>query len=119
MKTLIIVAHGSRLKESNEEIIKFTQKIKEEANNDFFVTYAFLELAEPSIYDALKKTVVENNSFDIEVLPYFLAKGRHVKEDIPNDIEKFKKEFKNVNVKLLPHLGATEGLCSLILKNYC
>jgi len=119
MKTLLVVAHGSRVKESNEEIIKFSKKIEEESNGDFFVSYAFLELSEPSIYNSLKDCVEKNNSFDIEVLPYFLAKGRHVKEDIPNEIEKFKTVYKNVTIKLLPHLGQTEGLSTLILNNYC
>lgn len=119
MKTLIIIAHGSRLKESNEEIIKFTSKIENQADENYLIRYAFLELAKPSIYDSLKDVVTKDKSYNIEILPYFLAEGRHVKEDIPNEVEKFREEFKNVNIKILPHLGKTSGLSDLIVNNYC
>jgi sirohydrochlorin cobaltochelatase len=45
MEALIIVAHGSKIKSSNDEIIEISNKIKNKNENTF---YAFLELSEPS-----------------------------------------------------------------------
>jgi hypothetical protein len=54
MEALIIVAHGSKIKSSNDEIIEISNKIKNKNENTF---YAFLELSEPSFYNVLKEVV--------------------------------------------------------------
>lgn len=118
MDTLLIIAHGSRLKESNEEIIKFAKSIKDLSDGSFDVKYAYLELAEPSIFESLDSCLKNNPNGKIKILPYFLAKGKHVKVDIPNEIDKIKEIYKNTNIEVLPHLGKIDGLAQLIINNY-
>lgn len=115
MKLLVIVAHGSRVKTSNDEIINLTKKLNSECKDkNLKIIPAFLELCEPSIYDAIKNQI--NNGYNqIKVFPYFLAEGKHVKQDIPQEIENLKKEFKKVDIELLPHLGNYKEIVSLIL----
>jgi len=58
LKALLLVAHGSRRRESNEEIAILTQRVRECAGGRFdLVTCAFLELAEPSIPDGIDNAV--------------------------------------------------------------
>ncbi|MGP2655772.1 sirohydrochlorin chelatase [Malaciobacter sp. WC5094] len=118
MNTLLIIAHGSRLKESNDEIIDFANSIKDLSNRDFEVRYAYLELAQPNIFDSLEECLTKKPNGKIKVLPYFLAKGKHVKVDIPNEIEKIKSIYKNAEIEVLPHLGKINGLAQLIVNNY-
>lgn len=118
MDTLLVIAHGSRLKESNEEIIKFAKSIKDLSDDSFDVKYAYLELAQPSIFEVLETCLKNNSSGKIKILPYFLARGKHVKVDIPNEIDKVKEVYKNANIEVLPHLGKIDGLAQLIINNY-
>lgn len=118
MDTLLVIAHGSRLKESNEEIIRFSQSIKDLSDDSFDVKYAYLELAEPSIFDSLEACLKNNPNGKIKILPYFLARGKHVKVDIPNEISKITKLYKNAQIEVLPHLGKIDGLAQLIINNY-
>jgi sirohydrochlorin ferrochelatase len=47
------------------------------------VQKAHMEIARPSILDAVRVCVQEYGAQDIVVAPYFLSKGRHIQEDIP------------------------------------
>lgn len=118
MEALIIVAHGSKVHSSNEEIIEITNKIRLEVNDEVnhLITHAFLEITEPSIFHSINKAVLENCKV-IKIFPYFLAAGKHVQEDIPNEIKRFKKRFPEIDFILLPHFGKCAGIESMILKN--
>lgn len=113
MEALIIVAHGSKIKSSNDEIIEISNKIKNKNENTF---YAFLELSEPSFYDVLKE-VVEKKYKKIKIFPYFLAAGKHVLVDIPDTIKEFKTNHKNIEFTVLRHFGRCNGVEDLILSN--
>lgn len=115
MKLLLIVAHGSRLKSSNDEIIALVDSIKEKSFNDLVVEAAFLELVEPSILQSVQNVITKENITEIDLFPYFLAAGKHVKFDIPNEIDEIKKRYPQIKINLLPHLGKNEGLINLIL----
>ena len=84
MKALLLVAHGSRRKQSNNEVILLADELRNNCSQQYnIVNAAFLELSEVLIPDGIKKCVDEGAS-SIIVLPYFLNSGRHVIEDIPN-----------------------------------
>lgn len=115
MKTLVVVAHGSRLEQSNDEVISFVDKLKELNSDNIYIKYAFLEFAQPTISECIEDVISRGESSEIQVLPYFLAEGKHVKVDIPNEIEEIKNNNKNIKLELLPHLGKFDGLGSFIL----
>jgi sirohydrochlorin ferrochelatase len=54
MKALLLVAHGSRRQASNVEVVALSAAIAREMKDDYpMVEAGFLELAEPSIPEAL------------------------------------------------------------------
>ncbi len=116
MEALIIVAHGSKVQSSNQEIINLCNKIKQQCSEDILVEHAFLELADPSIFHCLTKAVGMKCTH-IKIFPYFLAAGKHVKTDIPSEIKKFKKLNPEIEFTLLPHLGMCAGIEDMILAN--
>lgn len=119
MKVLIIVAHGSKVQSSNDEIKNISDNISLMINSTDYdeVKYAFLELAEPTFEQVLNSTAKNKEIKEITVFPYFLAAGKHVKSDIPEIIEHCKVANENVQFKLLPHFGKCNGIESLILAN--
>ena len=116
MEALIIVAHGSKVKSSNDEIVNIVSKIKFNVDDRILVFHAFLELSEPSIFIAINKAIAENCK-KIKIFPYFLAAGKHVQEDIPCEIKKFKKLHPEIEFILLPHIGNCNGIEDMIISN--
>ncbi|VGO14995.1 Sirohydrochlorin cobaltochelatase [Pontiella desulfatans] len=115
MKALLIVAHGSRRKESNDEVCRLATRIDENSGPAFdLVTSAFLEISSPQI-DSAVADLVDSGATEIKVFPYFLAAGTHVVNDIPKLIAEEKENHPNVHFEILPHLGALQGISTLIL----
>jgi sirohydrochlorin ferrochelatase len=115
MKSLLIIAHGSRRQASNDEVRALTKRIssKTDAKLDI-VECAFLELAEPSIPDGIRQCV-NQGAESIIVLPYFLSAGRHVIEDIPGKIDVTRKLFPQVDIQIAPYLGSLETIADLMV----
>ena len=117
MKALLVIAHGSRRAESNDEVRQLTNTLAERAQGDFpIVRCGFLELAEPSIPDGIEQCV-QAGATEVVVLPYFLSAGRHVITDIPNDVYGNQQEYPQVNIRIAPYLGAHNKVSDLLLES--
>ncbi len=114
MTHLLLVAHGSRLQASNDEIKLIAKKSNEATQQFNQVTCAFLELCKPSIPDGIRQCIL-NGAKEIVVLPCFLSAGRHVTIDIPKEVEIVKKEHPKVTIKITPYIGASKDLINLLL----
>lgn len=115
MKSLLIVAHGSRRAASNEEVRKLAELVTKQLDNVFDdVSAAFLELADPSIPDGLE-ACIKRGATEVVVFPYFLAAGRHVVEDIPAEIAPIVAKYADVKINLAPHLGLATALPEIII----
>jgi sirohydrochlorin ferrochelatase len=115
MRSLLLVAHGSRREASNEEVRGLAASLAERAGHRFdFVGCAFLEIAEPSISEAIE-AAVSAGADEIVILPYFLSAGRHVAKDIPAQVERKRHEHPEVQLKMAPYLGSAGGLSDILL----
>ena len=115
MRSLLLVAHGSRREASNEEIRALTTLLDQQAGERFDqVRCAFLEIAEPSIPDGIEEAVCAG-AREVVVLPYFLSAGRHVAEDIPAEVRSKQAEHPEVRIRLAPYLGLADGLPRMLL----
>ena len=113
MRSLLLVAHGSRRTQSNDEVRALADKLVHRCGDTFPVIHcAFLELADPLIPDGLQMCI-EDAATSITVLPYFLNTGRHVAKDIPDIIDDFKKTA-SVDIQIAPHLGASEMMLDFL-----
>ena len=115
MKSLLLVAHGSRRRESNEEIGRLAARVAERAGDRFdVVEHAFLELCEPSIGDGIERCIARGAS-EVRVLPYFLARGTHVAEDIPAEVDPKRAEHPDVDIVITDYLGTSDALPDLLV----
>lgn len=116
MKSLLLVAHGSRRGESNQEVAIITNSLRDQIQGEFAATqHAFLELAEPSISQAIDD-LIENGAQEIVVLPYFLSAGRHVHEDIPTIVADKRNQYPQVKLVLAPYLGEAVELIEVLMR---
>ncbi len=117
MNALLLVAHGSRRKASNTEVLRLADKLRHRCHEQYSIVHAaYLELAEPSIPQGLKLCVDEGAS-SIIVLPYFLNSGRHVVEDIPTIVNDTVAHYPDVDIHIAPHLGASELIMELLISS--
>jgi len=117
VKSLLIVAHGSRREGSNEEVRQLAQRIAENQRCQFDeVSAAFLEIAEPSIPDGVEQCILRGAT-DVVVFPYFLAAGRHVVDDIPEQVSPVQVKYPEVAIRIATHLGKSEALPDIILES--
>jgi len=115
MKALLIVAHGSRRVASNDEIRHLTESLRNKASGDFgIIQCAFLELASPSIPEGIDQCV-QAGAEHIDVMPYFLSAGRHVAEDIPNEVAPKQRQYPHCHIRITPYLGEAEQIGDVIL----
>lgn len=116
MRSLLLVAHGSRREASNEEIRDLAQALAAKAGGSFeHVACAFLELAEPSIPDGIQ-ACIDAGATEVRVVPYFLSAGRHVAEDIPAEVAIKQKEYPDLNIQITPYLGLAESVPEILLQ---
>jgi len=116
MRTLLLVAHGSRVTSSNDAVVELVEKLRARLSSYGFdaITHAFLELTTPGIPEGVQ-SLVEAGASQVVVLPYFLAPGTHVIDDMPELIGTAEKEYPAVSFSVMPYLGGAEGIIDLIL----
>ena len=81
MKALLLVDHGSRRAEANRNLDRAAEVVREQAP-ELLVFTAHMELSAPDI-DAAFAEAAKAGVEELVVFPWFLANGRHVREDIP------------------------------------
>jgi sirohydrochlorin ferrochelatase len=115
MRTAIVmIAHGSRRAEANAELHELAQRVSTHSPAEA-VAPAFLELAEPTIPDAVRSCVREGAT-RVLMFPYFLSSGVHVSRDLEGYRKQFADEFPDVEFVLTRPLGAHPGVLSLTLE---
>ena len=113
MKSILIVSHGSRSKETLGEVKVLLAKLKK--NCDIPICeYAFLELESPSIPEGVD-LCVRKGATEIVVLLNFLNSGRHVDGDIPRIIKEAQKRFPRVKMVITRPVGQHPRIVDLFL----
>lgn len=111
---LVLVAHGSRLADSNREVEVITERLARSLGTAYTHTVcAFLELAEPSIPESIDR-VIELGARRVTVLPYFLVAGRHVSRDIPEIVDAKRVQHPEVCIDLAGYLGMHTRIVELL-----
>lgn len=82
MRAILLVDHGSRAAEANASLEHVAALVRARVSESVVVEHAHMELAAPSVPDAIA-ALVARKAAQIVVVPYFLAPGRHSREDIP------------------------------------
>ncbi|MBF0259183.1 MAG: CbiX/SirB N-terminal domain-containing protein [Desulfamplus sp.] len=136
MRVLILLAHGSRRKESAQEVTDMAHILENSAREQGqfeIIRPAFMQFCEPDFYQVVDKIIQEEidfnsdkqtnkivkggtKSLEIVILPYFISAGSHVSEDIPDLLKKAEEKYPDISFSVTPHLGKFEGLAALILE---
>lgn len=117
MQALVLIAHGSRRQASNQEVTNLALGLKKSAGKYYQIVEAgFLEIAKPSIPEAIE-SCIESGATSVIVVPYFLAAGRHVVEDIPQIVRPVGERHPHVSIRISEHIGMSNSMPRLILES--
>lgn len=115
VRSLLLIAHGSRREVSNDEIRLLTERLRARKGVEFDdVRCAFLELAQPSIAEGIAECAA-SGAGTVVVYPYFLSAGRHVATDIPEEVAAALSDHPGLNVVIASYLGSASGIEDMIL----
>lgn len=115
MKTgLIVLGHGSRAPEATETLAAVTEMVRSKTAY-VRVDYASLQLSEPGLDEVLRAQVAAGMN-RITVLPFLIAAGQHVKEDIPQTLKALGRELPGVDLRLGKPLGADPRLAAILVE---
>ncbi len=104
MKTaVIILGHGSRGGGDDAAVKRIFEAVRESLSGDI-VEYAYLQYAQPTPEEALKRCV-QQGAKKIVIVPFFMQAGVHVTRDIPAFIEKAKKQHPTVDIGVTDYVG--------------
>jgi sirohydrochlorin ferrochelatase len=113
MKSVLIVGHGSRQK-STEQTLESVVEMTRRSLPGTLIEIAYMEFGEQDIPSGLL-ALTGCGADEIAVVPYFLFDGIHIREDIPEALEAFKAEHKNIKITMGRPFGADERLASILL----
>ena len=110
---MLIIGHGSRALEAQEEFMEFVNKVREKTS--FPVEGSFMELAQPDFFEAAEN-LIEKGVSEVHVLPLFLFTGVHIKEDIPDIIKEASEKYEGIDFYFGSPIGPCDELVDVILK---
>ena len=105
-KALILFAHGARDPAWAGPVQAVAKKLQTESP-DLQVGVAFLEFMTPTLSEAVAGIVARagSSSVQVDVLPFFIAQGGHLREDLPVMLAAVQEQHAQLQIRLLPALG--------------
>jgi sirohydrochlorin ferrochelatase len=101
---VIILGHGSRSKNADTAIRAVVDGMKR-AGEFAVVEHAFLQYVPPTPQVVIERCVGQDVD-RIVIVPFFLQAGAHVTRDIPELIEKARKQHPDIEIMVTDYVGA-------------
>jgi sirohydrochlorin ferrochelatase len=114
MLGLLLIDHGSRRAESNQQLEDMAARVRR-LRPDAAVVAAHMEIAAPDLATAFA-TLVAHGATRVVILPYFLGDGRHLTQDIPALAAAAAAAHPGVGYTIGAALGPHDALAALLLE---
>lgn len=112
--TILLIGHGSREPEGNDEIHRFVAQWRTRQPG-WNIEVCFIEFAPPSLHDGLLHAA--RNARRVLVLPLILNAAGHVKMEIPEAIEHAREHCPGTEFLYGPHLTACDPILDVLRRN--
>ncbi|MCA9602992.1 MAG: hypothetical protein KC417_13255 [Myxococcales bacterium] len=113
MQGILLIDHGSRVLEANRTLEELAGLVRSRAGDAVVVAHAHMELASPSIEEAVE-ALVERGVSDLVAVPCMLAPGRHATHDIPRIVGEAAARC-GISARISGPLGAHDLLAELVI----
>jgi len=107
---VVLAGHGSRSAEANATLVRLAERLGRDLGLP--VAAAYLEMAEPTIPEALR-AARDAGARRLIVLPYFLSPGMHVRRDLTAITDVARAEL-DIPIDVADFLGAHRAIPDLL-----
>ncbi len=111
-KATLIIAHGSKVPETDEIMNQYMSALKKQFPKVRFEK-CYLQLMAP-LLDKVLDDLYEDGIREIVAFPLFLFNGNHIKEDIPMVLQTYRDKYQDLLIKFLDNIGFDEKVVTLI-----
>lgn len=111
---VLLIDHGSRRAEANAQLLDMARRVAARLPPETPLATAHLDVCPPTIADGIAALLAQGVD-DLRVLPYFLADGRHLQQDIPAQVRAALAARPQVRVAIGAALGPDDVLAGLLL----
>ncbi|WP_456268293.1 CbiX/SirB N-terminal domain-containing protein [Kushneria sp. AK178] len=109
---LIVLAHGSTDSRWQAPFETLEQRLKARMSSP--VRLAYMELCDPLLEDVVQQ--LHADGFDsIDILPLFFAAGRHLREDVPGQLDALRQEHPGLSLTLLDPVGQHPSFADVVV----
>ena len=113
MNGVLVIAHGSRAKETESAFETVVSMVKEKLPSTN-IECAFMGNSDRTVEKGISALAAKGIT-EIKAVPYFLFMGIHIKEDIPEMLAKIAKSYPKVTITMGKHLGVDERLADILV----
>jgi len=100
--SVLIISHGSPREHANTAFSELVSRVDSRLPYTT-VMPAFFSMTSPTIEEQVKK-LADRGTKKVRLMPYFLHDGQHVTRDIPEQIEKCREKFPDIEFELMSTL---------------
>ena len=113
---VVLLGHGSRRgKDTDVGLREVVRRLQNRFNNGSKVRMAGFEFTQPTLKDAVLG-LAEEGSSSIVVLPFFLFEGKHVRIEIPDQLEQLRPIIPGTTIIYARPLGVDSRLMQIVVE---
>ncbi|AHM57573.1 cobalamin (vitamin B12) biosynthesis CbiX protein CbiX (plasmid) [Peptoclostridium acidaminophilum DSM 3953] len=112
MEGILVIGHGSRSSDAKDIFFSIVNSL-DARFPDKSVKGCFMEISSPNIEETVEIMYSEGVR-SMVALPYFLFPGIHIKEDIPEILERIKAKYPDMSIAFAQPLGFDEKLVDIL-----
>jgi len=112
---VLLIDHGSRRAEANAQVEDMARRVALLLPAGTPIATAHLDVCPPTIADGIGQLLARGVD-ELRVLPYFLADGRHLQEDVPGQVRAALATHPQVRAAIGGALGPDDALAELMLR---
>jgi len=105
MKAWVLLVHGDRNGDAKLAMNQMIAHLQNRNGKLFLRGAQLLSMDEELFLTNVLKDVYQQGFSEIEILPWFLFAGPHVKMDIPELVHEFQERNPSISIRIQPPLG--------------
>ena len=112
MKGIVLLAHGSRDPQWTVPFERIRAEVERQAPR-CATALAYLEHSQPDLSTAIDQLITRGTTL-IQIVPLFLGPGGHVRNDVPQLVERAMAQHAGVRLVLKPFIGDASAVIAAI-----
>jgi len=113
MNGVLIVAHGSRAKETEVTMEAVVDMVKAKLPQTI-IEWAYMEFSDQDIQKGVEALVGQGVT-QIMIVPYFLFMGIHIKEDIPRMVAACAKDHPDITITMKEPFNVDQRIADMLV----